>query len=331
MRRVGLLSLLFTTLTFGITAWAQDPISIASFNVKFIGFYADKRDNEGLARLMSQFDIVVVQELVSPPFDGQFPDGRPYRPDPESRAFFDAMMAEGFRFVLSEEDTGPVGTNGNNGSATEWYVAFYRSNRVCATGDPHNGAVCEVPDLPNGFLDADRTNHQIYRRVPYAFGFGVPGAADFVLVSVHLPPSNSAAARAARRSEMREIVRWIGRQRSSQAEQDFIILGDMNVERCNELDSLLPAGFTALNDECRDTTTALSSKPFDHVFVLDESMDFVDRQFDIEVIDLVNAMRSRWSGPGAYPGDPYKARVFPQFYSDHHPVHFQLVTAPDDD
>lgn len=133
----------------------ENEISVASFNIQFLG-NSRRRDNNALAAMLERFDVVVVQELVSPPFDGEFPDGTAFRPDPESAGFFQAMEAQGFDFVLSPEDTGSGERIHRNGSATEWWVTFF---------DPLK--VRPDDDLPNGFLAEDRSNHPDYERVPY--------------------------------------------------------------------------------------------------------------------------------------------------------------------
>ena len=77
------------------------PISICSFNIQFLG-NSRSRDDIALANLVAPYDIVVVQELVSPPYAGTFPDGTPLKPDAESAEFFDAMRGHGFQYVISE-------------------------------------------------------------------------------------------------------------------------------------------------------------------------------------------------------------------------------------
>jgi len=66
--------------------YAQDEdstLAICSFNIQFLG-QSVKRDNIALVSILKDFDIVVVQELVAPPFDGTFPDGTPFKPDKEA-------------------------------------------------------------------------------------------------------------------------------------------------------------------------------------------------------------------------------------------------------
>ena len=79
-------------------------IDVMSFNIQFLSYFK-KRNNEALAALVAPYDVVVIQELVTPPFEGCFPDGTDYKPDPESQQFFDTMADKGFDYILSEEDT----------------------------------------------------------------------------------------------------------------------------------------------------------------------------------------------------------------------------------
>jgi len=51
---------------------------------------------------------------------------------------------------------------------------------------------------------------------------------------------------------------------------------------------------------------------------------------DIEVIDLIGAMKPLWTGDDPYPGDPYNHNQFKQYYSDFHKVVFQIVGIEDD-
>jgi hypothetical protein len=301
---------------------ATETISIASFNVKWIGYYPE-RDDEALAKLVKDFDIVVIQELVSPPYEATFPDGKAVKPDPQSAEFFDAMTDEGFSFVLSPEDTGPGEKNHNTSASTEWFVAFYKPEEVGIASD-----------LPNGFIAKDLTAHPDYARVPYAFAFRVPNGPDFVLISVHLQPDASKAAKKRRKHELSSIAKWIDKSDNAE-EKDFIILGDTNIQSCAELETAIPSHFVALNDECRDTVPAPPSRPYDQVFYhSDTTGNEIDTSFDLKVIDLVKEMEAEWEEDfpnEAYPGSPYKSKKFPKYYSDHNPVHFRILVVEDDD
>lgn len=245
-----------------------ESIKVCSFNIQFLGQSTRRRD-AALATVVKNYDIVVVQELVAPPFPGTFPDGTPFKPDPEAGAFFGAMKSLGFSYWLSEEDTGTGPENHKNSTATEWFVTFYKEN-----------SVQPAKDLPHGFLDKDRTDHRDFERVPYAFSFRTTqGKMDFVLISVHLQPDASGESR--RRQELAAIARWID-QNDEGGEQDFIVLGDMNIEDSEELTRVLPGGFVSLNNESRVTNTnqrAGAGRPYDHVVFRAGTASEIDEEF----------------------------------------------------
>ncbi|MDA1017289.1 MAG: hypothetical protein O3A00_22880 [Planctomycetota bacterium] len=122
------------TATLQPSAADSGKLTVCSFNIQFLG-NSNKRDNRSLAESVAPYDIVVVQELVSPPYAGHYPDGKPVKPDAQSTAFFDDMAQLGFRFILSEEDTGAGEANHRNGSSTEWWVAFYKPGKVQPAAD----------------------------------------------------------------------------------------------------------------------------------------------------------------------------------------------------
>lgn len=330
---------------------SNKSVEIASFNVKWIGYFEAERDNEGLANLVKGCDIVVIQELVAPPDvaksgkpvnwpderGASYPNGKPLKVDDGATNFFLAMADAGFnKHVLSEEDTGPRDKQHNNSAVTEWFVAFYKSDRVCSAWDEGCDKLSK-----GGFIARDLTANADYDRVPFAFPFralrGSSGAkTDFVLISVHLRPDDGNADKRRRQHELKSIAAWIDWQidhRADPPERDFIILGDMNIQDCEELEEITPAGLLSLNDECRDTVPSKGSKPYDHVMFAPERTTEIDRTYDLHVIDLVKEMRPRWSvvGNGVYPGSPYKSRIFPKYFSDHHPVHFRISIKTDDD
>ncbi len=315
--------LLFTLLLlFGCRPQVSDQqITICSFNIKFLGLYK-KKDNDALAQLVGKYDMVVVQELVAPPDNSQYCDGTSYSEDLEADAFFDAMSTQGFDYSLSCEDTGRDENIHNRGSSTEWSVVFYKPDKLKIAND-----------LPQGFLSEDRSAHPVYPRVPHAHSFRtLNGKMDFVVINVHLSPGKNKDEQ--RKTELSNIADWIDQHNAR--ERDFYIVGDMNIEDAEELVEVTPRGFISLNDECRKTNTAVkSSKPYDHVMYRPASraaLDEIDEIFDFQVINLINQMRSTWQGPETYPGDPYDRNLFPQYYSDHHPVLFRLnIPSKDDD
>jgi exonuclease III len=301
----------------------SDTLNVCSFNIQFLGHFK-KRDNDALSDILKNFDIVVVQELVAPPYDGNYPDGEEYTSDTEANAFFEAMTNQGFEYVLSEEDTGPGEVIHKKSSATEWWVAFYKSDKVSY-----------AIDIPFGFIAEDRSHNPDYERVPYAFPFrSVDSTLDFVLISVHLAPGESATER--RMHELASISSWIDSK--DDVEKDFIILGDMNIEDVEELSEIIPEGYVSLNDECVRTNTLINNnsgqgaKPYDHVMYRPEyTSNEMNEEFDIVILNLIELMKGYWDEDSPYPGEPYDHNLFKQYYSDHNPVLFKLVSNGDDD
>jgi endonuclease/exonuclease/phosphatase family metal-dependent hydrolase len=322
---------LFAAIAIFVSSATAADLRICSFNIQFLG-NSTKRDDAGLAMQLRDYDIVVIQELVSPPFTGVFPGGKKLNPDEQSAKFFNAMTLLGFKFVLSEEDTGKGVQNQRNGSATEWYVTFYRESAVTP--------VVGEPELPTEFLAADRSKNPDYDRVPYAFAFRTADAKlDFVLISVHLRPSAGTANAARRKHELASIAQWVDLHDAK--EKDFIILGDMNIEDADELEDATPEGFLSLNDEAVATNTImakdpLKGRPYDHVMYRPAfSANEINLTFDFRVVNLVDAMESRWKqvSESTYPGKPnYDHDKFRAAYSDHHPVEFRMtIPSADDD
>jgi len=300
----------------------HSTIAICSFNIQFLG-NSTARDDAGLAEIVKGNDIVVVQELVAPPYAGVYPDGEAYDGDVAAAEFFEEMKSRGFEYVLSEEDTGTGPDIHKHSSATEWWVAFYKPESV----DVANG-------LPHGFLNSDRSDNLNYERVPFAFAFrSKEGSLDFVLISVHLQPGKESTSKIRRHHELDSIARWI--DKNDAIEKDFIILGDMNIEDCEELGQVTPKSFVSLNSNCLPTNTNINGpKPYDHVMYRPATTQFdIDSHYQFKVIDLISGMRSRWDEGtlGAYPGDPYDHNKFRRYYSDHHPVRFQMLVNADDD
>jgi endonuclease/exonuclease/phosphatase family metal-dependent hydrolase len=301
----------------------KGKIYICSFNIQFLG-NSKKRDNDALADLLKNFDIVIVQELLAPPFDGVFPNGEKFKPSKVAEVFVKAMVNQGFKFVLSEEDTGPGNKIHLNSSATEWWIAFYKDEKVRL-----------AMDLPHGFLAEDRSNNIDFDRVPYAFPFrSLLDSTDFVLISVHLAPNVSGKQR--RKHELDAIKSWINL--NDEKEKDFIILGDMNIENKKELDGATPVGFISLNESCKRTNTLinkqadLGARPYDHIMYRPlYTSNEIDEKFDMVVLNLISLMRPYWVSKSKYPGDPYNHDLFRQYYSDHHPVLFRLKLSKDDD
>ena len=324
MKRTHLLAVFFITVTF--SSFSQTyPLKLCSFNIQWLGS-SKVRDDADLADLLKDQDIVVVQEVIAPPYAGTFPDGTPYKPAPRVAHFFDQMTNHGFSYALSEEDTGAGSTIHNNGSATELWVAFYKPQWIKIASN-----------LPSGFLANDRSQNPDYDRVPYAFAFRTADRKlDFVLISVHLCPGSGLLDKQRRKHELGSIASWINGH--NQTEKDFIILGDMNIENAAELGNATPAGFHSLNEHCLPTNTNVNGpKPFDHVmYNVAFTRNEIDQAFGFHPVNLIEAMRPRWKArtTSHYPGDPpYDHNKFRAHYSDHDPVQFRMapLAGGDDD
>ena len=297
------------------TAGSPKTLAVCSFNIQFLGNSA-RRDNATLAELLKPYDIVVVQELIAAPAEGP-------NDQPESRqraaAFFREMAARGFEHVLSESDTGKNGPLNNYSTATEWWVTFYKP-----------ASVAPATDIPHGFISTPLAKNPDYDRVPYAFAFRTPDHhCDFVLISVHLNPDDASR----RAHELGAIGSWVAGEEARQAEKDFVILGDTNIQNPAELQADTPANFISLNAACVPTNVNPSGpKPYDQVMFDPRYTTEIDRNFGFKVVNLIEAMRSTWHGPDPYPGDPFQQNVFRFYYSDHNPVVFHIqVPAADDD
>ncbi len=303
---------------------AAGHLDVVSFNIQFLGNFKN-RDNDALAALVASNDIVVIQELVAPPFAGTFPDGTNYRPDPEAQQFFDAMTSRGFDFILSEEDTGTNDKIHVNSTGTEWWVVFYKPDVVKLASD-----------VPHGYLAIDRSNHNDFERVPYAFSFRtIEGGNDFVLVSVHLKPGSSNADKDRREGELNAIAGWI--DANDDTEKDFFVLGDMNFKNCAEIINIIPAGYAALNTgtDCLSTNTNVNGpRPYDNIIYPASSNTELFSGGEFQIINLIEVMRVPWFEDfnQPYPGDdPYNHNAFRVVYSDHHPIQFKLRISQDDD
>jgi len=80
-----------------VTVASQDTLTICSFNIQFFGHFK-KLDDQALVSILKDYDIIVVQEVVAPPVNGNYPNGDPYKPDVESKEFFDALSTHGFQY-----------------------------------------------------------------------------------------------------------------------------------------------------------------------------------------------------------------------------------------
>jgi len=303
------------TRSVSTTGSGQDAnyLSVCSFNIQWLGQSA-KRDNAALADLLAPYDIVVIQELIAAPATSGSDSGARQR----AADFFKEMGRRGFAFHLSG-DTGPKGPLGSSTSKTEWWVTFFRPEKV----EPAAG-------LPQGFVSMPLAKNPDYDRVPYALPLRTTdGRFDCVLLSVHLNPDK---ARTHRAHELKALGSWIAAESARQAEKDFIVLGDTNIQGQNELRAVIPSGMVSLNADCVGTNVSPKSpKPYAQVFFNPTYSTEIDRGYGFHVINLIEEMRRHWTSSAPYPGDPYQPNVFRYFYSDHNPVVFRIKVPEKDD
>lgn len=293
---------------------ANRTLEICSFNIKWLGHYGEKK-NQALVNLVRSADILVVQEVVTPPFDGRYCSGPAYSANEKSRAFFDAMTEAGFLHYLSCEDTGKTNRAGNS-SSTEWFVVFYRPEKV------------RLDSARTEFLSSPRAAHPVYERVPHRFQFKtIDNTLDFSLISVHL--ASAANAKAHRKREVEGIVAYV--ESRSADEKDFFVLGDMNFQKKNEVEAALPDGWKSLNEACAYTNVAgsksgNSAKPYDHVLFrpVFSEVDFSPAH-SFRIQNLFDVFYPEWAEQN--PADAEHSQWANKFsipYSDHFPIYFTL-------
>lgn len=282
---------------------SSDKIFISTYNIKFIG-YSSVRDNQAIANMLidNNRDLVVVQELVSPPYDIRIGE-KLIKGDKQSKEFFDAMTEVGYDYVLSEEDTGTGDKIHTNSSATEWFVGFYKRDKLTL--------------IDKGFIAADRSNHDDYERVPYFTTFKTNQGLDFTIVSTHFKPGKGRAKKERRYHELASTIKWVNEKQKSNSERDYIILGDMNVYDCDVLDSHLTSGFTRASKECLNTNFK-RSEPYDQV-LYNKLYTSISNYSVVDMFKEYNIPRDM----------KYKDII--KIYSDHHPVFFELLNGEDDD
>jgi histidinol phosphatase-like enzyme len=303
------------------TSLEPKSLHVCSFNIKWLGSSKSK-ENRKLVDLLVPFDLVIVQELVAPPYVGIYPSGQSYEGDAESAAFFDLMYDNGFRFFLSSEDTGK-NKNHSGSSQSEWFVVFYRDG------------VLRIDSSRCEFISSPLVLNSTFDRVPYRFQFStIDNTLDFSVINVHLASDEGAVTE--RKKELETIVTYATSQAFN--EKDFLIVGDMNIQSKAEFATVLPLQWQSLNDECRATNVASAKnpdnqKPFDHVMYFSNytSRD-LDLVYDMQVVDLFNQYYPQWAAE-----NPNAASIsswvnsFGSVFSDHYPVTFKMVYGVADD
>jgi len=302
-------------------ASALESLTVCSFDINQLGYYAEK-DVRALAHVLANYDIVAIQGIVAPPYDGTFPDGEPVQPDIVVAGFFDEMTERwGYAYVLSEEDTGKRLIHHSNAPWTEWYAVFYDPAKL----EPAAG-------LPRTFLDDDVTANPTFDRVPYAFPFRhLETGFDFVIISVHLHEGPSDEDRLRRTEELAAVSAWIDAR--TEEETEYLVVGNMGFYDCAEILYCVPDGCRFLNPtysgDCLATDATLApSRPYDGVlFTQRVEVDYV---FGLRVIDLVSGLAAVWNPLSEPIEDAYQELGFARVLSDHNPIVFRFQLASGD-
>jgi endonuclease/exonuclease/phosphatase family metal-dependent hydrolase len=315
MRRIVLALFVVTAFCVLVTD-AADVLTICSYNIKWLG-YSTERDYETLGRVLSNYDVIVIQEIVAPPWPGFYLNGSPYVVDPEVADFFhELQIAYGYECWLSDEDTGSRGAIHGNSSGTEWYAVFYKCDLLE-----------RAPGLPAGFLVTGGNPYAVFDRIPYAFplrhretGF------DFVLVSVHLHEGKGGVDAQRRAAELKAIAAWIDTQDTP--ETQYLVLGDMNFRDCAEIPASTPASLQYLNPPtdgpCQMTTAVPGDGyPFDNILYTDAVP--IDVAFGMRVIDLVSGLTAIWNPLSEPLATAYWDLQYPDLFSDHLPIICRLA------
>lgn len=313
MKKFLIIFVLITNIGF-----SQDTLTICSFNIQFLGNFKNK-DNVTLSKILKGYDIVVIQELVAPPFPGKYANKTPYKVDEESKAFYSEMKKQGFACWLSTEDTGPT-NNHVNSTASEWWIVFYKTSKVRGDSTRFHGFVSQ-PLVANPNQD----------RVSFVFPFkSVRGNTTFSLIPVHLNPGDSKNDYNRRQVEFQYLISWSKKQ--TENNKDFLILGDCNIYQASEFIPFKKLDFFSLNEKCISTNTKIyeskeKGKPYDHVFynsatkedLLVNSFEVLDLRAQVKAINPKNIL------------EPYNHDDFRAKYSDHLPISFKLITGKDSD
>ena len=190
MSKMGAVTLLLSVLLSAF-AFAQDTITIASWNVWNLGADSDVADR---AAVIAQFDIVALQEI-------------------EAIGGLDRLCTQ------VESDTGlvwayVVSTRVGEGNAAEYYAFLYRTDRV-------SYVECSSEVYPEPTPDD-------FSREPFFATFRA-GNFDFTLITVHITWGLLASLRTAECHRLADVWQYV--QDLDPNENDLILMGDFNRDK----------------------------------------------------------------------------------------------------
>lgn len=165
-----------------------------------------KRDFRGLwaiTEIVSRFDVIAIQEIKG-----------------DLRALRTMMKTLGpsWRFLMTDVTRGSAGNSERMGFVFD----TTRANLSGLAGE------LVVPEEELGAVGADALQRQ-FARTPYAVSFQA-GSETFTLVTLHVDFGHSSSGRV---PELKAIAEWLDRwaKRSNAYGQNFIALGDFNIDR----------------------------------------------------------------------------------------------------
>ena len=241
---------------------SSDTIRIATFNIQFFGpsKVSNPQIMESLARIVSQFDVVAIQEVRN----GQV--------SPVSE-LVRLLRASGANYSSSVSES-----IGEGDRYKEAYAFVFDQSRIAMI--PDSAYVVQDPD-------------QLMSREPMVASFETrTGSADgrppfrFTLINVHTSPSEVANNAIINEMNVLDDVFTSVRnyEYSRTGEEDFLMLGDLNVdvEGLRELGQI-PGVFSVAGDT---PTNTRRSKTYDHILI-DRNMtgEFTGRY---GILDLQN-------------------------------------------
>jgi len=170
------------------------------------GTDSPKRDWHGLwaiTEIVSRFDVIAVQEAGG---------------NLKSLRTLMKTLGPAWNFIMTDITTGDAG-----GGERLAYVFDTRRAQL-------SGLACELVVPPEWLAETGpNVLRQQFARTPYAVGFR-SGPATFVLTTLHVIYGNTSQDRI---GEVAGVARWMQdwARRTTQWEQNFIVLGDFNIDR----------------------------------------------------------------------------------------------------
>lgn len=313
-------------------------VKLCSFNINFLGMYKERKayESELISNVIAKCDIIAVQELVATPFEINFSDGTIMPGDPESRIFFNAMKANGYSWVISNEDTGRW-EHRTRSNRSVWFVTFYRDDIVQPIESDINGFISYPLHGTKGInCSPEETTENLFDRVPYAQMFANANGNSFVVVNVHLHATSRRCdgssekvneSRARRFQEIQNLLNWI--DKNNYLSSDIIVVGDFNTDVI-EIENIVREigdSVNVINDECVFTNVN-ETQCFTNLLMVKNNQSTFRVSKDFETIKLFDEVKNltscnyleEISGQCLEPTWEFYKR-----FSNHNPIMFTLI------